>query len=91
MKKVRAIVSGKVQGVGFRMSTSDRAEQLSVAGFVRNLSNGNVEIVAAGEADKVDALIDWANSGPTSAIVNDLQIEVMEYKNGEFNSFTIRR
>ena len=45
------------------MSTRDKARQLRVNGFVRNLSNGNVEIVAAGEDEPVDALIDWAKSG----------------------------
>ena len=91
MKKVRAIVSGKVQGVGFRMSTRSKAEQLGVYGTVRNLNNGDVEIVAAGEAEAVDALIDWTGSGPSSAVVDDLQTEVMDYKDAEFNSFEIRR
>ncbi|MDJ0588382.1 MAG: acylphosphatase [Pleurocapsa sp. MO_226.B13] len=90
-KTVRAIVSGKVQGVGFRMSTRDRARQLRVSGFVRNLSNGNVELVATGEKEKVDFLIDWAKSGPPSAQVEDLQLEVMDNNNAEFSSFEIRR
>ena len=91
MKKVRAIVSGKVQGVGFRMFTRSQARQLGVYGTVRNLNNGNVEIVAAGKAEAVDALIDWAKTGPSSAVVDDLQTEVMDYKNGEFDSFEICR
>ena len=91
MKKVRTIVSGKVQGVGFRMSTRSQARQLGVYGTVKNLNNGNVEIVAAGEAEAVDALIDWAKSGPSSAVVNDLQTKVMDYKDGEFDSFEIHR
>ena len=91
MKKVRAIVSGKVQGVGFRMSTRSQAQQLGVCGTVRNLNNGNVEIVAAGKAEAVDALIDWAKTGSPSAVVDDVQTEVMDYKDAEFNSFEIRR
>ena len=91
MKKIRVIVLGKVQGVGFRMSTRSQARQLGVCGTVRNLNNGNVEIVAAGEAEAVDALIDWAKSGPPSAVVNDLQTEVMDYKDGEFDGFEIHR
>jgi acylphosphatase len=89
MKKVKAIVSGKVQGVGFRMSTRAKAEKLGVYGTVRNLSNGDVEIVAAGETKQVDALLDWAKSGPPSAVVNDLQTEVMKYEAGEFDTFEI--
>ena len=91
MKKVKAIVSGKVQGVGFRMSTRSQAEQLGVCGTVRNLNNGNVEIIAAGEAEAVNALIDWARSGPSSAVVDDLQTEAVDYKDAQFNSFEIRR
>ena len=91
MKKVRAIVSGKVQGVGYRMSTLAKARQLGVYGTVRNLNNGNVEIVAVGKEGVVDALIDWARYGPSSAIVDDLQTEVMDYKDTEFDSFEICR
>ena len=73
------------------MSTRSQARQLGIYGTVRNLPDGNVEIVAAGEADAVDALIDWAQSGPSEAVVDDLQTEVMDYQNAEFNSFEIRR
>ena len=91
MKKTQAIASGKVQGVGFRMYTQNQAEQLGVVGFVQNLSDGTVKIVAAGEDAKVDSLIDWAKSGSPPAEVEDLQIEVMEYQQGEFDRFEIRR
>ena len=91
MKKVQAIASGKVQGVGFRMYTQTEAEQLGVVGFVQNLMDGTVKIVAAGEDTKVDALIDWAKSGSPPAKVDNLQTEVMEYKSEEFNRFEIRR
>ena len=91
MKKVRVIVSGKVQGVGYRMSTLTQARQLGVYGTVQNLNNGNVEIVAAGKESAVDGLIDWARSGPPSAMVDDLQTQVMDYKDTEFDSFEIRR
>ena len=91
MKKIKAIVSGKVQGVGFRMYTRAQARQLCLSGYVRNLRNGDVEIVAAGEAERVDKLMDWARSGSPSAIVNNLQLEVVDYSNGEFSNFEIRR
>ena len=90
-KKVKAIVLGKVQGVGFRMSTRAQAQKLSVCGTVRNLNKGKVEIIAAGETEPVDALIDWAKSGPPSAVVNDLQTEVLHYEAGEFDTFEICR
>ena len=91
MKKIRAIVSGKVQGVGFRIYTRAQARQLGISGFVRNLRNGDVEFVAAGQAERIDKLLTWAKSGSPSAQVNNLQIEVMEYTDGEFKDFEIFR
>ncbi|WP_036483018.1 acylphosphatase [Myxosarcina sp. GI1] len=90
MKKVRAIVSGRVQGVGFRMSTQSKAKQIGVAGYVRNLASGEVEIVAAGEAEPVNELLTWAEMGPPSAVVNDLQVECLA-DDEEFKGFEIRR
>ena len=90
MKKIRAIVSGKVQGVSFRMYTRTQARQLGVRGYVRNLRNRDVEIVAFGEAAKVDALMEWAKSGSPSAVVNNLEVEVITDDDEEFEGFEIR-
>ena len=73
------------------MYTQTQAEQLGVVGFVQNLSDGTVKIVAAGEDDKVDALINWAKSGSPPAKVDDLQTETMQYRAEEFDRFEIRR
>lgn len=73
------------------MSTRSQAQRLGVAGTVRNLNNGDVEIVAVGKTEAVDALLDWAKSGPPSAIVKNLQTEIGDYKDGEFSSFEICR
>ena len=91
MKKIRVIVSGRVQGVGFRMSTLQKARQIGITGYVRNLSNGDVEILALGKADKVDELIKWAKLGPPSAIVNNLEVEVIANDGEEFVGFEIRK
>ena len=77
MKKIEAIVAGKVQGVGFRMYTQQKARQLSVKGYVRNLLNGDVEILAVGETEQVDALLKWAETGSPSAIVENLEVKVL--------------
>ena len=90
MKKIKAIVSGRVQGVGFRMSTQSKAKQIGVSGYVRNLANGDVEIVVLGEAEQVNELLTWAESGPPSAVVNDLQVESLA-DDEEFRGFEIRR
>ncbi len=75
MKSVRLTVSGRVQGVFFRASTRDEARRLGVQGHVRNLPNGNVEILAGGDDDQVDRLIRWARQGPPGARVHDVQVE----------------
>lgn len=90
MKNIKAIVSGKVQGVGYRMATRDRAKQLNVKGYVQNLSSGNVKIIAHGEAASVDSLIEWAKSGAPSAVVDCVETEVLSNNTEEFTDFTIR-
>ena len=90
MKKIRAIVSGKVQGVGFRMYTQTQARRLGVCGYVCNLRDGNVEIIAEGEAAKVDALLEWAKSGSPSAVVRNLEVETIANNIEEFEGFEIR-
>lgn len=57
IKTIKTIVSGRVQGVGFRMYTQQKAQQLGVRGYVRNLANRDVEIVAAEESERVDAFL----------------------------------
>ncbi len=54
----RVIYSGRVQGVGFRYTAQRLAGGLAVAGYVKNLPNGNVELVAEGEPDQVEALLE---------------------------------
>ena len=90
MKTIKAIVSGKVQGVGYRMATRDRAAQLNVRGYVQNLSNGNVKIIALGEDSSVNSLIEWAKSGPSSAVVDRVETEVASDNVEEFTDFIIR-
>ncbi|MGL5796286.1 MAG: acylphosphatase [Waterburya sp.] len=91
LKKIRAVASGKVQGVGFRFYTQAQAQKLDICGYVRNLSNGDVEIVAEGEAEKLDALIDWAKLGSPSAVVNNLETEILNNHEPEFSTFEIRQ
>lgn len=89
MKKVRTIVAGRVQGVWYRARTRDKAVGLGVTGFVRNLPDGTVEIVAQGDDNQVDALMDWARQGPPMAEVSGLRIsEVPEDE--ELATFEVR-
>jgi acylphosphatase len=89
MKRVRAIVSGQVQGVWYRAHTRDQARELGVHGYVRNLPNGDVEIVAQGEDRAVDALIGWARSGPPLAAVSNVRVSALG-EDDDFSTFEIR-
>lgn len=88
MKRVRAVVSGRVQGVCFRAYTRERARDLKLAGYVRNLPDGSVEIVAEGMDNYVDALMEWASRGPSHARVSSIVISDMEPQ-GDLQEFII--
>lgn len=66
-------VSGRVQGVGFRAATSEAARDLSLAGWVRNRADGDVELIARGEASALDRLRDWLHHGPGMARVTEVE------------------
>jgi len=68
--RLRIVVSGRVQGVGFRYATVREAERLGLLGWVRNTYDGNVEIVAEGPQDSVSDLLVWCRAGPPSARVD---------------------
>jgi acylphosphatase len=82
------LVSGMVQGVGFRFFVYNRATRLGLTGYVRNLYNGNVEIFVEGERSLVEELIKEVKVGPRAAHVSDVKIE---WKNCEhkYDNFTI--
>ena len=70
----RLIMSGRVQGVGFRAFVKFHADKLGLDGFVRNRSDGSVEALIAGDIQKVDALIALCHEGPPASRVNDVQV-----------------
>lgn len=73
-KRVRVVIRGYVQGVGFRASCARRAHTLGVAGWVRNDWDGSVEALFEGEAAAVDALVAWCHDGPPMAQVTAVEI-----------------
>jgi len=78
-----------VQGVFYRQSTRDKAKDLLLTGWVRNVRNGDVEIVCEGDEEDVAALIVWCKAGPPAALVRDVKTEWRVYT-GEFKSFQIK-
>lgn len=87
-RKVTIQLSGRVQGVYFRIFTQNHAKQLGVNGFARNLSDGRVEVVAEGDGEKIDKLIQWCRKGPPRARVEHVEIFEQE-ADGAFSSFDI--
>jgi len=74
---VRYLVSGRVQGVFFRVSTAERARSLGLSGRAKNLANGQVEVVAFGGPDKLALLETWLHQGPPAARVDTVTSEVI--------------
>jgi acylphosphatase len=89
IRRVQIIIRGVVQGVGFRMYTMREAERLGLSGYVRNLPDGSVEIVAEGDANAVGRLIAWARHGPRAAVVEEIDVADQE-PTGAFAGFEVR-
>jgi len=87
--RVRIVVSGRVQGVFFRASAAQAARALGVRGLARNLPDGAVEIVAEGARSALERLLEWAQTGPPRARVDEVRAEWDE-ATGEFSGFEIR-
>ena len=77
----RCYVSGRVQGVFYRASTRQRAQELGCRGYARNLPDGRDEVLAVGEPAAVQTLIEWLRQGPPAAHVTD--VKCMELALGE--------
>ena len=88
-KRVRIIVRGLVQGVGFRMFVHREASARNLAGWARNLPDGTVEIEAQGNAGMVDELVKQARIGPSRSQVNSIAVREIATDNAE-NDFSIR-
>lgn len=87
--RVHAVVRGLVQGVNFRWYTQRRAAELGLCGFVRNLPDGWLEVVAEGERSSLATLLDWVRVGPSAAIVESVDAK-WSSPTGEFSRFEVR-
>lgn len=69
----RLVIAGDVQGVGYRAACARRGQELGLAGHVRNLPDGRVEVVAEGDRAAVEALSEWCRFGPPMASVTSVE------------------
>lgn len=90
MKTVDIIVTGKVQGVFYRQSTRKKARSLGIKGTVRNLPDGSVQILAIGDDDRIEFLIQWCKQGPPKAMVVDVTVVAVN-REMNFDDFLIIR
>ncbi len=86
--EARVRIEGLVQGVNYRYATRQKAQELGVNGWVRNLADGSVECLLMGERDKVEALIRWCHQGPRGARVDRVTTHWEPYR-GDVEGFSI--
>lgn len=89
-KGIRFVISGVVQGVFFRQFAKEEADRLGLEGFARNLENGDVEIVAEGEDEKIEEFLKICRKGPEGSHVQNVKKEERKFS-GEFKQFRILR
>ena len=89
MKRVRILISGRVQGVFYRVSAREKAIALELSGWVRNLENGMVMVEAQGQPEKVEELIHWCRKGPEQAEVTEIESSFIPIR--DENRFRILR
>ncbi len=88
LKQAQLFVRGRVQGVFFRASTQREAKRLGLTGWVKNRTDGSVEVLAEGEEEELKDLIAWANRGPSAARVERVDVRWRSFS-GEFFDFRI--
>jgi acylphosphatase len=89
MRRVKILVSGRVQGVYFRMFAQNKAKHLGKKGCARNLPDGRVEIIAEADNSSIEKLIKWCHKGPVTARVDHVEISELE-SDEVLTSFEIR-
>lgn len=87
-KRVHLVVRGRVQGVFFRAATQREARRLGLTGWVKNRTDGSIEMLAEGEEEAVKELSGWAYHGPSAARVDHVDVRWRGYT-GEFYEFAI--
>jgi acylphosphatase len=85
---LHCFVGGQVQGVFYRNGVKQKAKELDINGWTRNLSDGRVEVMACGDAEKVEELREWLWDGPPRAEVTDVDVSELPYE--EHDSFEVK-
>jgi len=89
MQRVHIVIHGNVQGVFFRSNAKKIADSLGLKGYVKNMPDGTVEVVAEGPEDKLKELIGFCKKGPEAAEVSKIDVK-FEKASNEFDGFEVR-
>ena len=87
-KKVHLFIAGRVQGVCYRAAGVEEAQKMGLCGWIRNLPDGRVEVVAEGNTARVEALLDWCRQGPPTARVQSVEVTWEDFR-GDLPDFRI--
>ncbi len=90
IKQLKIKVIGQVQGVGFRSWTCKIARELNLVGFVKNMDDGSVEIIAEGDKRTLKKFLEALREGPPLAEVKDIFVEEKDLEETQFSTFEIR-
>lgn len=89
VQTISITISGRVQGVYYRQSAKEKAQELGITGSVKNTPDGKVFLVATGASEQLKKLIEWCKIGPSRASVKNVQVRQIE--DSIFSGFTIQR
>lgn len=87
--RLHVLIAGRVQGVGFRFATCDKAESLGLTGWVRNCGDGRVEAEFEGERTLLDEMLQWCHLGPPGARVQEVE-STWETGESGYRGFDVR-
>lgn len=90
LKKLDAVISGRVQGVGFRYFILDKAELIGVSGWVSNLPGGDVRTVAVGDENQINDFLLYIRKGPAGARIEKVDYKIEDTYENEFSGFDIK-
>lgn len=89
MPTVHLLIKGKVQGVFYRATAKEMADEIGITGWVKNTPADSVEIVASGSQQGLQQFIEWCKRGPSRAKVSEVKVDEMD--EATFDEFTIIR
>lgn len=90
MREIKLKIFGRVQGVFFRNEAKKKADELGIFGWVKNMDDGSVELLAEGDEESLGKFLEWCKKGPQSAVIKNVDTIFRDIESTKLDSFTIR-